>query len=146
MPTPFRVSLVTACCVFAVVLLIGLFHHDTIGGHVLTPMEELPTALVVAVLVSALGLLGTWLGLRNSCVQRSTYRAGLAVAVLYGGASFVANATIDTGPQTVTFPSHEANMMGLEVLLIATLWGIGAPYAIALIVSRVKLFGKSNEA
>jgi hypothetical protein len=146
MRTPFRVSLVAACGVFLAALLAALLHHNTINGRVLTPLEQLPDAIFIAILFSGLGLLGTWLGMRRGKIEYLTYRAGLAVALLYIAASCLGNATIYTAPQTVTFPSHEANIQGLEVLLIGTLWGIGAPYTIALVVSRFKLFAKSNVA
>jgi hypothetical protein len=144
MSTPFRVSLVAASGVFFAALLAGLLHHDTINGHTLTPLEELPTALVLAVIFSALALLGTWLATRRGNLQQLTYRTGLAVALLYVVATFLANAFIYTAPQTVTFPSQEANILGLEVLLIGTLWGIGAPYALALLVSRFSFFRRPN--
>ena len=146
MRTPFSVSLVAACGVFAAALLAALFHHNTINGHVLTPLEQLPEALVLAVMLSALALLGTWLGLRRAIIQHLTYRAGLTVGALYVAVSFLINAAIPTTPKTVTFPSHEANVQGLEVLLIGMLWGIGAPYVIALLVRRVNLFGTFNGA
>jgi hypothetical protein len=146
MRTPFKVSLVAASGVFFAALLAELLRHDSIGGHILTPLEELPTALVLAVISSALTLLGTWLGIRRGNSQQLTYRTGLAVAVLYVVATFLANAFIYTAPQTVTFPSKEANILGLEVLLIGTLWGIGAPYTIALLVSRFRFFGRPDGA
>jgi hypothetical protein len=144
MSTPFRISLVAASCVFVAALLAGLLHHDSIGGHNLTPLEELPTALVLAVISSAFTLLGTWLGMRRGNFQQLTYRTGVGVAVLYVVATFLANTFIYTAPQTVTFPSKEANILGLEVLLIGTLWGIGAPYAIALLVRRFSFFRRPN--
>lgn len=147
MRTPFRVSLVAASGVFFSALFSGLLRrHDSIGGHILTPIEELPTALVLGVISSAFAMLGTWLGIRRGNVQELTYRTGLAVAMLYVVATFLANAFIHTWPQKVTFPSHEANILGLEVLLIGTLWGIGAPYAITLLVSRFRCFGKPGDA
>src|SRR5258707_11065487 len=146
MRTPFRVSLVAACGVFLAALLAALFHHNTINGHTLTPLEQLPEALVLAVTFSALALLGAWLGMRRGNIQYLTYRAGLTVALLYVAASFLANTIIYTAPQTVTFPSHEANVQGLEVGLIGLLWGIGAPYAIALLSRRFKFFETSNAA
>jgi hypothetical protein len=60
MRTPFRVSLVAASGVFLLALFSGLLRrHDSIGGHILTPMEELPTALVLGVISSAFAMLGT---------------------------------------------------------------------------------------
>lgn len=50
MRTPFKVSLVAACGVFVAALLSALFHQDTINGHTQTPLEQLPTALVMAVI------------------------------------------------------------------------------------------------
>jgi hypothetical protein len=137
MRTPFRVSLVAACAIFSTALLAAIFRHDTINGHVLTPLEQLPTALILATIFAALALLGTWLGLRRGNIQQLTYRAGLTIALLYVVASILANA-IHSSPRTVTFPSHEADIMGLEVLVIGTLWGTGAPCVIALLVSRFR--------
>jgi hypothetical protein len=146
MRAPLRVSLVAACGVFLAALLAGLFHGDSINGHILTPLEELPMALIAAIMSSALALLGTWLGMRRGSIHHLTYRAGLAVASIYAVATFLANATIHTSPQTVTFPSHEANIQGLKVLIIGVLWGTGAPYAIALLVNRFKVFRVPNGA
>jgi LytS/YehU family sensor histidine kinase len=146
MRTPFSVSLVAACGVFVAALLAALLHHNTINGHTLTPLEQLPEALVLAVMFSAFALLGTWLGMRRGTIQHLTYRTGLIVALLYVAASFLANALIYTAPQTVTFPSHEANVQGVEVMLIGMLWGIGTPYTIALLVRRFKFFGTFNGA
>ena|ERR1700675_891363 len=146
MRTPFKVSLVAACGVFLAALLTVLLHHDTINGHTLTPLEQLPTAIVAAVVFSALALFGTWLGMRRNSSQHLTYRAGIAIALLYAVTTFVANAITQGAPRTVTFPSHDANVLGVEVLLIGTLWGIGAPYVIALLVSRFKFLGTSNDA
>ena len=78
MSTPFRVSLVAASGVFFAALLAGLLHHDTFNGHTLTPLEELPTAFVLAVIFSALALLGTWLGTRRGNPQRLAYQIGRA--------------------------------------------------------------------
>jgi hypothetical protein len=89
-------------------------------------------------------MLGTWLGLRQGGVRRSTYRVALAVAVLYGVASFLGNVSFHTGIRTVTIPSHEENILGLQVFFIATLWGIGAPYVIAVLVRRIKLLGVND--
>jgi len=144
MNSPFRVSLVAAGGVFFAALFAGLLHHDTMNGHTLTPLEELPAAIVLAVIFSALALLGTWLGTRRGNLQQLTYGTGLAVALFYVLATFLANAFIYTAPQTVTFPSQQANILDLEVLLIGTLWGIGAPYALALLVSRLSFFRKPN--
>src|SRR6266404_410328 len=94
MRTPFKVSLVAACGVFLAALLAALFHHNTINGHTLTPLEQLPEALVLAVTFSALALLGAWLGMRRGNIQYLTYRAGLTVALLYVAASFLANTII----------------------------------------------------
>jgi quinol-cytochrome oxidoreductase complex cytochrome b subunit len=146
MSTPFRVSLVAASGVFFEALLVGLLHHDTFNGHSLTPLEELPTATFLAVIFSALALLGTWLGTRRGNPQRSAYRTGLAVVLLYVVAVFLADALIHTAPKTVTLPSHEANISALEASLIGTLWGIGAPYVLALLVSRFRFFRRPNGA
>jgi hypothetical protein len=146
MSTPFRVSLVAASGVFFAALLAGLLHHDTFNGHTLTSLEELPTAFVLALIFSALALIGTWLGTRPGNPQPLVYRTGLAVALLYVVATFLANALIYTAPKTVTLPSHEANIWALEALLIGTLWGIGAPYVLALLVSPFSFFGKPNGA
>jgi Na+-driven multidrug efflux pump len=144
MITPYRVSLVTASNVFFAVFLVGLLHHDVMNGHTLTPLEELPTALVVGVIVSGLALLGTWLGTRRGNLEKLTYNTGLAVALLYVLITFLADTFFDTGPRMVTIPSKEANIMGLEVLLTGTLWGVGVPYALALLVSWLSSFGKPN--
>jgi hypothetical protein len=48
MRTPLRVSLVAASAVFCATLLVFVFHHDRINGHVLTPLEEAPSARVTA--------------------------------------------------------------------------------------------------
>ena len=146
MRTPFKVSLVASCGVFFAALLTTLLRNDTVNGHVLTPLEQLPTALVLAVLFSVLALLGTWLGLRRSSVQHLTYRAGLAIASLYVVATILANAISHGAPQTVTLPSHEANVQLVKTLLIGTLWGIGAPYAISLLIRKFKLLGTRNGA
>jgi hypothetical protein len=146
MRTPFTVSLVAACCVFLAALLAAFFHQNTINGHTLTPLEQLPISLVIAALFSGLALLGTWLGMRRGRIEHLTYRAGLAVALLYVAASYLANATGDTAPRTEIIPSHEASVHGLQVLAIGVLWGIGAPYVIALLVRQVKFLGKSNDA
>jgi hypothetical protein len=140
MRTPFKVSLVAACAVFLVAVLTTILRHDTINGHTLTPLEQLPTALVLGAFFALLALLGTWLGLRGAKIQRSPYRAGLVVALLYVGALFLANALGHTGPRTMTLPSHEAGIFALEVLLIGTLWGTGAPYIIALLIWRSQSF------
>jgi len=136
----------TAACVFVTVLIACLLRHDTIGQHVLTPVEQLPIGLIAGVIGSSLALLGTWLGICHGGAQQSSYRAGLTVAVLYGVATFLANEVFDTGPRTVTFPSHEAYVLGREVLITGTLWGIGAPYLIAFIVSRARFFEPSHGA
>jgi hypothetical protein len=68
------------------------------------------------------------------------------VALLYVVATFLANALIYTTPKIVTPPSHEADIWALEALLIGTLWGIGAPYVLALLVSRFGFFGRPNGA
>jgi hypothetical protein len=146
MRTPFRVSLVAACGVFFAALLAALFHHNSINGRTLTPFEQIPEALVLAVMASALALIGTWLGTRRGGIQHLTYRTGLAVAFLYVVITFLANASLSTAPRTVTFPSHEANIQGLEVLSIGTLWGTFAPYVISLLVSRIRFFRTSNGA
>ena len=64
MRTPFKISLASAA-VFLATLLVGLFHHDSINGHVLTPAEELPQALLLGTFGGALALFGVWLGLRH---------------------------------------------------------------------------------
>jgi len=94
MRTPFKVSVIVASGVFFSALLAGLLRHDdSIGGHILTPMEELPTALVLGVISAAFAMLGTWLGIRRSNSQNLTYRTGLAVAFFYVVATFLANAS-----------------------------------------------------
>jgi hypothetical protein len=141
MRTPLRVSLVAASVVFFAALLAGLFHGDSINGHILTPLEELPMALIVAILSSALALLGAWLGMRRASIQNLSYVSGLAVAFLYLAATFVANATIPAAPRTEVIPSHEATLQGVKDLIFVALWGIGAPYVIALLVRRFKVLG-----
>jgi hypothetical protein len=136
--TPLRVSLVAASVVFLAALLAGLFHGDSINGHILTPLEELPLALIVAILFSALAVLGTWLGMRRASLQHLSCRSGLALALLYVAATFVANATIHAAPRTEVIPSHEATIQGLKDLIFIALWGIGAPYLIALLFRRFK--------
>jgi len=75
MRTPLKVSLVASSGVFLAALLAVLFHHNTINGRTLTPLEQLPAALAAATLFSALSLLGTWLGLRNA--RQVTYLAAM---------------------------------------------------------------------
>jgi hypothetical protein len=141
MRTPFKVSLVAACAVCLAAMLAVMLNHDTIDGHALTPSEHLPVALISGAFFAPLALLGTWLGLRGAKIQRLTYRTGLVVALLYVGATFVADALLAlTGPITETFPSQEADIDLLRVLLIGALWGTGAPYLIALLVRRSTFF------
>jgi hypothetical protein len=130
------VSLVAAFAVFLGPLIEGPLRHDSVNGHTLTPLEQLPTALLLSVTAAGLALLGTWLGLRRVNIQRFPYHAGLAVAFLYVVATLLAGSLTHSAPRTVTFPSHEANILGLEVLVIGVLWGIGAPYLIALLLRR----------
>jgi len=144
--TPFRVSLIAAFGIFLEGLLVGLFHHDNFNGHTLTPSEELPLALALAVFFSVLGLLGTWLGTRHGKPQNINYRAGAAVALIYRLASFVANMSTSTAMRTVTVPSPEVDAMGREVLVIALLWGSGAPFVIGRLVSLLDFFGISKNA
>ena len=54
MRTPLKVSLVASSGVFLAALLAVLFHHNTINGRTLTPLEQLPAALAAATLFSAL--------------------------------------------------------------------------------------------
>ncbi len=131
-----KASLVTSCGVFVAALLGMLFHHNVVHGRVLTPLEQLPMALIGATFFSGLAWLGTWLGLRHAKARHASPLAGLVVAVVYIVASLLANALIVMAPRTVTVPSREANFDALEGLLIAALWGIGAPYLIALLVGR----------
>jgi len=138
--TPFSVSLATACTLFVVALFALLFHHNTINGHVLTPMEQLPEALIGAVIFSVLALFGTWLGLRRPGGAQLTYRGGIAIASLYILATYLASMVGDSGPRTETIPSHEANVHALQFFAIGSLWGIAAPYVIALVVRRLDLF------
>ena len=147
MRTPITVSMVTATGVFLVVLLAVLFHSDSINGHVLSQREELPMALIGAVMASALALLGTWLGMRRNAVERLTYRAGLVVASLYIAVTYLANAATKlTSPQSLVIPSHDANIQFLKTLIVATLWGIGVPYAITRLLGRLKFFRASDNA
>jgi hypothetical protein len=146
MRTPFRVSLVTSVGVFAATALALLLHHDTVNGQLLTIPDHLPTALSLGAICSALALLGTWFGLRRGGANSLTYRVGLAVALLYIFASFLINALVRVAPQSVTFPSREANIVGVEIVVLGTLWGIGAPYGIALFVRRLKFLQMQNVA
>lgn len=144
MCTPIRVGLVAAGATFLATLMWALPRHDVINGHTLTPLEQLPSALVAATIFSTLTLLGTWLGMRCRESRHLTYRAGLAVSLLFVTVTFIANAITAAGPRTVTFPSHDANILGIKLLLISLLWGIGVPYTISLVVSRFKFLGISN--
>lgn len=143
MHNPLKAALVASAGVFLASLLAAVFHDATINGRALTPLEQLPSALIGATIFSALALLGTWLGLRSG--RHVTYLAGIAVSVAYVAATFLANSLFHVSPQTVTIPSHQAAIHGLQVLLMGMVWGIGAPYLIALLVRRLK-FGTSNGA
>ena len=143
MRSPLMVSLGASSGVFLAALLAGLFHNGVINGHTLTPLELLPSALVAATFFAGLALLGVWLALRRA--QRATYLAGMAVSVVYVATTILANTLIHTSPQKVSIPSQQAAVQGLELLLVGTLWGLGAPYLIARLVGRVKL-GTSNGA
>ena len=134
--TPLRVSLVASSGVFVAALLAVLFHQNTFNGHTLTPMEQLPAALLIATLFSAMALLGTWLGLRNG--PHVTYLAGLVGALIYLAATILANSLIHTAPRTVTIPSQEAAYESLKILVMGVVWGTGAPYLIALLTRRFK--------
>ena len=103
-------------------------------------------ALILAIFSSALALLGTWLGMRSVSFQHLSYRSGLAVALLYVAATFVADATIPAAPRTELIPSHEATIQGLKDLVLVALWGIGAPYVIALLVRGFKAPGRPGGA
>jgi hypothetical protein len=144
MRTPFRVSCVTAVILFVVTFFAFDFHHNTINGHVLTPMEQLPEALIATTFVSALALLGTWLGLRRHGGPHMTFRDGVVIAAVYILATYLADQTGDHRPRTVTIPSHEADSQSLQFLAMALVWGIGAPFAIANLAGRLKLFRASD--
>jgi LytS/YehU family sensor histidine kinase len=60
-----------------------VFCHLVISfnGHTLTPLKELPTGFVLAVIFSVLALLGTWLGTRRGNPQRLAYRPGSGIAL-----------------------------------------------------------------
>ena len=132
-----KVSFVASAGVFLAALLAALFHQNTINGHTLTPLEQLPMAVVAATLFAALALLGTWLGLRRNQAAPVNYLAGVAISVVYIFLTFVGNEFIRSPPRTVTVPSREAGFMGLSALVIALVWGIGAPYLIALLAKRL---------
>src|SRR3954452_14604603 len=101
MRTPFKISLVSSLGVFLAALLVGIFHHDSIDGHVLTPVEELPQALVLATVASALALLGAWLGVRLSEARCLPYRLGLGISPVYILATSFATALASGPPQPV---------------------------------------------
>src|SRR4051812_5870997 len=136
MRTPFKISLVSSLGVFLAALLVGIFHHDSIDGHVLTPVEELPQALVLATVASALALLGAWLGLRHSDARCLTYRLGLGISLVYVIATSLVNALASGPPQTVVVPSREFYIESMQLLLLGTIWGIGAPWLIATVLRR----------
>lgn len=136
MRTPFKVSLAVSSVVFPAALLAVLFHRNTINGHTLTPMEQLPSALVAAVFFSALALLGTWLGLRKA--RHVTYLAGMAGAAIYLALTFVAGSIQYSGPQTVTVPSDQAVYLGMKMLALCLVWGIGVPYLVTLLTRRFR--------
>jgi hypothetical protein len=144
MRTPFKISLVSSAGVFLAALLVGIFHHDSIDGHVLTPGEELPQALVLATVASALALLGAWLGLRHSDSRFLTYRLGLGISLVYTIATSFANALASGPPGTVVVPSREFDIEGVQLLLLGTMWGIGVPCLIAMVLRKLKFFGTSG--
>src|SRR3569832_1480285 len=144
MRTPLKVSLVSSAGVFLAALLVGIFHRDSINGHILTPVEELPQALVLATFASALALLGAWLGLRRSASRFPTYRLGLAISLVYVIATSIANALASGPPRTVVVPSREFDIEGMQLLLVGVIWGIGAPCLIAMVLRRLELFGASG--
>lgn len=144
MHTPFKVSLVAAVGVFLTALFVGIFHHDSIDGHVLTPLEEMPQALILATFAGSLALLGAWLGLRRSNPWYLTYRLGFGISLVYVIATWLANALASGPPKTVVVPSREFEIEGMQLLLIGTIWGIGAPCLIAVVLKRLKLFGASG--
>ncbi|MBS0416301.1 MAG: hypothetical protein JSR66_01220 [Proteobacteria bacterium] len=144
MRTPFNISLVSCAGVFLPAFLVGIFHHDSIDGHVLTPLEEFPQALVLATVASALALLGAWLGLRHADSRCLTYRLGLGIALVYVMATSVANALTSSPPRTVVVPSHEFAIESVQLLLFGSLWGIGAPWLIAWVLKRFNFFRASG--
>src|SRR5689334_5256128 len=111
-----KASLVASSGVFLAALLAVLFHHNTVNGRTLTPLEQLPAALAAAVLFSALYLLGTWLGLRNA--RHVTYPGAVVGMVIYLAATFFANSLIHTAPQTVTVPSPQAARLARDALVV----------------------------
>jgi hypothetical protein len=143
--TPFKTSLVASGGVFLATLIgFTFFHHDSFNDHVLTPIEEMPGALLLAAVAGALSLLGTWLGLRHSHPHRLTYRLGLGIAVTYVIATWLAN-TLASGPaKAVVVPSREFYIHEIHALLIGVTWGICAPYLIAVLLKRLKLFATSG--
>jgi hypothetical protein len=141
MRDPFKVSLVAASTIFlAAVLAFTLSPEEAIGdlppdGDTLTPWVLYLSVFVLAALLGVLALLGTWLGLRGAKVQRSPYRAGLVVALLYVGAAFL---TVSFGPFEYVPVSPYPKV---EVLFLCSLWGIAVPYLIALLVRRLRFLG-----
>jgi hypothetical protein len=111
------------------------FPPEAIDGDTLTPRVLYLSVLVLGALFGVLALLGTWLGLRGAKVQRSPYRAGSVVALLYVGAAFL---TVSLGPFEYVPVSPYPKV---EVMFLLSLWGIGVPYLIALLVRRIKFFG-----
>ena len=144
MRTPFKISLVASAGIFLAALLFGVFHHDSISGHVLTPMEEMPQSLILAVVAGLPALLGAWLGLRRSNPKSLTYRLGLGISLVYVMATWIANALASGPPRTEVVPSREFEIEGMQLLLLATLWGIGAPWLIAVVLKRLRFFETSG--
>jgi hypothetical protein len=137
MGSPLKASLVAGAGVFLAALLAALFHHNVINGRTMTLLQKLPMALFAAVLLSALAWLGTRLGLRAAGVKQTTSLTGVIVAAGYVAISFFANAVVVISPRTVTVPSREAGIAALEAVLIAAIWGMGAPFLISLLVGKL---------
>ncbi|MBS0377270.1 MAG: hypothetical protein JSS29_02200 [Proteobacteria bacterium] len=127
----------SAGAVFVAATIVGSSGHNVVSGHVLTPLEMLPSALILAALFAPLALLGTWLGVRYGGRRDNTYRTGLVVALLYGLATYVVDAAT-SHEQTVKIPSREADILFLESLAAGVLWGVSAPWAIAFLLSRLR--------
>lgn len=144
MRTPFKVSLVASVGVFLATFLVGIFHHDSFNGHVLTPLEEMPQALALATAAGSLALLGAWLGVRHSSPRSLTYRLGLGISLVYVLATWLINTLTSGHPRTVVIPSREFYIETVQVLILGAFWGVAAPCLIAMVLKRLEFFGMSR--